>query len=105
GVGVVALDVPGDVGGGTLVGLLEGHSAGDLGVTTENSNCGESKGSVIVSIGHRESIRETVRIPENGEAIELRNEPTAGWRNPKPTAANNGEGSARDANRVEQRAR
>lgn len=42
GVGVVALDVPRDGGGGTLVGLLEGHGAGDLGVTAENSNCGES---------------------------------------------------------------
>lgn len=41
GVGVVALDVPGDVGGGTLVGLFEGHSAGDLGITAENSDCGE----------------------------------------------------------------
>jgi hypothetical protein len=42
GVGVVALDVPRDGGGGTLVGLLEGHVAGDLGVTAENSNCEES---------------------------------------------------------------
>lgn len=40
GVGVVAFDVPRDIGGGTLVGLLEGHGAGDLGVTTENSDCG-----------------------------------------------------------------
>ena len=39
GVGVVALDVPGDGGGGTLAGLLEGDGAGDLGVTTENSDC------------------------------------------------------------------
>lgn len=38
GVGVVALDVPGDGGGRVLVGLLEGDSAGDLGVTAENSN-------------------------------------------------------------------
>jgi hypothetical protein len=38
GVGVVALDVPGDGGGRVLVGLLEGDSAGDLGVTTEDSN-------------------------------------------------------------------
>lgn len=38
GIGVVALDVPGDGGGGTLAGLLEGHGAGDLGVTAENSN-------------------------------------------------------------------
>jgi hypothetical protein len=42
-VGVVASDVPGDGGGGTLVGLLEGHGAGDLSVTTENSNCNERK--------------------------------------------------------------
>jgi hypothetical protein len=38
GVGVVALDVPGDGGGSVLVGLLEGDSAGDLGVTTDDSN-------------------------------------------------------------------
>lgn len=38
GVGVVALDVPRDGGGRVLVGLLEGDSAGDLGVTTEDSN-------------------------------------------------------------------
>lgn len=38
GVGVVALDVPRDSGGRVLVGLLEGDSAGDLGVTTEDSN-------------------------------------------------------------------
>lgn len=38
GVGVVALDVPRDSGGLGLGGLLEGDSASDLGVTTENSN-------------------------------------------------------------------
>jgi hypothetical protein len=37
-VGVVAGDIPGDGGGGGLVGLLKGDSAGDLGVTTENSD-------------------------------------------------------------------
>jgi hypothetical protein len=38
GIGVVALDVPGDGGGRVLVGLLEGDSAGDLRVTTDDSN-------------------------------------------------------------------
>lgn len=38
-VGVVAGDVPGDGGGGALASLLEGNSAGDLSVTTEDSNC------------------------------------------------------------------
>lgn len=38
GVGVVALQVPGDSGGLGLGSLLEGDSAGDLGVTTENSD-------------------------------------------------------------------
>jgi hypothetical protein len=38
GVGVVAGDVPADGGGGVLVGLLEGHGAGDLGVTTEDAD-------------------------------------------------------------------
>lgn len=42
-VGVVAGDVPGDGGGGTLVSLFEGDGAGDLSVTTENSNCRERK--------------------------------------------------------------
>lgn len=37
-VGVVASDVPGDSSGGALFGLLEGNSAGDLRVTTDNSN-------------------------------------------------------------------
>lgn len=37
-VGIVAADVPGDVGGGALVGLFEGDGAGDLGVTTEDGN-------------------------------------------------------------------
>jgi hypothetical protein len=35
GVGVVASEVPGDGGGGVLISLLEGHSAGDLGVATD----------------------------------------------------------------------
>jgi hypothetical protein len=39
-VGVVAGDVPGDGGRGALVSLLEGDGAGDLSVTTEDSNCG-----------------------------------------------------------------
>jgi hypothetical protein len=39
GVGVVAGDVPGDGGRGALVSLLKGDGAGDLGVTTEDSNC------------------------------------------------------------------
>jgi hypothetical protein len=38
-VGVVAGDVPRDGGGLRLRGLLEGDGAGDLGVTTDNSNC------------------------------------------------------------------
>lgn len=42
-VGVVASDVPGDGGRGTLGSLLEGDGAGDLSVTTENSNCKETK--------------------------------------------------------------
>jgi hypothetical protein len=42
-VGVVAGDVPGDSGGGTLVSLLEGNGTGDLSVTTEDSNCKERK--------------------------------------------------------------
>lgn len=43
GVGVVAGDVPGDGGRSTLGCLLEGDGAGDLGVTTEDSNCKETK--------------------------------------------------------------
>lgn len=39
GVGVVTSDVPGNSGGGGLVLLLEGDGSGDLGVTTEDSNC------------------------------------------------------------------
>lgn len=38
-VGIVTGEVPRDGGGLRLRGLLEGHGAGDLGVTTENSNC------------------------------------------------------------------
>lgn len=38
-VGVVAGDVPRDSGGGVLVSLLKGDGAGDLSVTTEDSNC------------------------------------------------------------------
>jgi|SRR5687767_2904628 hypothetical protein len=38
-VGVVSGNVPRDGGGGVLVGLLEGHGAGDLGVTTEDADC------------------------------------------------------------------
>lgn len=40
GVGIMALDVPRDGGGRVFVGLLEGDGAGDVGVTTEDSNCG-----------------------------------------------------------------
>ena len=39
GIGVVARKVVGDGGGAGLGGLLEGHLAGDLGVTAEDSNC------------------------------------------------------------------
>lgn len=38
-VGIMAGDIPGDGGGLRLRGLLEGNDAGDLGVTTEDSNC------------------------------------------------------------------
>ena len=38
GVGVVASDVPRDGGGDVGIVLLEGDGAGDLGVTTEDSN-------------------------------------------------------------------
>lgn len=38
-VGVVAGDVPGDGGVGTLGGLLEGDSTGDLRVSAEDGNC------------------------------------------------------------------
>lgn len=38
GVGVVAGDVPCDGGLGALGGLLEGHGALDIGVSTENSD-------------------------------------------------------------------
>lgn len=40
-VGVVAGDVPADSGGSGLGSLLEGDGTGDLGVTTEDSNCRE----------------------------------------------------------------
>lgn len=36
--GIVASNVPGDGGGVRLGGLLEGDSAGDLGVTTDDAN-------------------------------------------------------------------
>lgn len=39
GVGIVAGDVPRDVGGSTLVSLLEGDGTGDLRVTAEDSHC------------------------------------------------------------------
>ena len=39
GVGVVTLEVVGDGSGAGLGGLLKGHRAGNLGVTTEDSNC------------------------------------------------------------------
>jgi hypothetical protein len=42
-IGIVAGDVPGDGGRGALVSLLEGDGAGDLSVTTENSNCTAKK--------------------------------------------------------------
>ena len=38
-VGVVARDVPGDLGGSGLGLLLEDDMASDLGVTTDDSNC------------------------------------------------------------------
>jgi hypothetical protein len=44
GVGIVAGDVPGDLGLGGLGGLLEGDGALDVGVTTDNSDC-EERGS------------------------------------------------------------
>lgn len=42
GVGVIAGDVVGDGGRGTLRGLLEDDGAGDLGVSSEDSNCSSS---------------------------------------------------------------
>jgi len=39
GTGIVVLDVPSDSGGRGLGGLLEGHLAGDLGVSSEDGNC------------------------------------------------------------------
>lgn len=38
GIGVIASEVPGDGGMGVLRLLLEGHAAGDLGVTAKLSN-------------------------------------------------------------------
>jgi hypothetical protein len=38
GVGIVARDVPGDLGVGGLGGLLEGDGALDVGVTTDDSD-------------------------------------------------------------------
>lgn len=40
GVGVVAADVPGDLGRGRLGLLLEDDGAGDLGVATDDADCG-----------------------------------------------------------------
>ena len=48
-IGVVAGDIIGDGGWGGFVGLLEGHLARDLGVSSEDGNCGESV-SMIGSI-------------------------------------------------------
>lgn len=45
GVGVVASDIPGDLGGRRLSVLLEDDGAGDLGVTPEDSNCTEQTSS------------------------------------------------------------
>jgi hypothetical protein len=39
GIGIVAGDVPGDLGGSGLRILLECHRAGDLGVATDNADC------------------------------------------------------------------
>jgi hypothetical protein len=41
-VGVVAGDVPRNGGRGSLVSLLEGDGAGDLGVSADNSNCDDA---------------------------------------------------------------
>ena len=41
GISVVAGDVPGDGRLGALGGLLEGHGALDVGVATEDGNCGD----------------------------------------------------------------
>ena len=38
GIGVIAADIPADGGGGGLGGLLEGHLAGDFGVSSDDSN-------------------------------------------------------------------
>lgn len=37
-IGVVASDIPGDGGGGGLIGLFEGNGSGNFGVTTEDSD-------------------------------------------------------------------
>lgn len=46
GVGVIAGDVVGDGGRGTLRGLLEDDGAGDLGVSSEDSNYSSSSADV-----------------------------------------------------------
>lgn len=56
GVGVVAGDVPRDGGRGGFVGLLESDSAGDLGVTTENSDWTSRSAGGFVSFPHSGSI-------------------------------------------------
>ena len=42
-IGVVAGDVPGNLGRGRLGGLLEGYGTGDLGVTTDDCDCKTSR--------------------------------------------------------------
>jgi hypothetical protein len=54
GVGVVAGDVPGDGGGRALGLLLEHNGAGDLGVSTEDSDCTEDQ-----NVSHVPSIQES----------------------------------------------
>lgn len=44
-VGVIAGDVPCDLGAGVLVGLLEGDGSLDVGVSTEDGDCGDALAS------------------------------------------------------------
>jgi hypothetical protein len=53
GVGVIAGDVVGDGGRGTLRGLLEDDGAGDLCVSSEDSNCRSSLADCLQAIPER----------------------------------------------------
>ncbi len=53
GIGVIAGDVVGDGGWGGFIGLLEGYLTCDLGVSSEDSDCGEGVSMVCSSYGER----------------------------------------------------